>query len=84
MFELIIAAPGKATYYFSVNEYYQKTLYANLDAICPYDCINGDSFSFVYPCANGRDVTFEFDVDYYDEVMSTILGVCSAWTFEAA
>ena len=67
---------------FYFNENQRSHIYSGLTDIAPYDCINGDTFSFeLTPRKNwdGRSSNFEFDVDKFDDVMNYLTEHCSMY-----
>ena len=72
-------ADNSTDHIFHFHETQRKFIYNGLNDIAPCDCINGDTFSFELTPRkdwDGRSSNFEFDVDYFDEVIDYLTENC--------
>ena len=72
--------PYAHVFYF--DEAHRQRIYKGLNDIAPYDCINGDTFSFELAPRrdwDDRPSNFEFDMDHFDEVIGYLMANCSAY-----
>lgn len=84
-FSITVENPNSQTglpHIFYFPESQRQAVYNGLNDIAPCDCINGDTFSFeLAPRKNwdGRSSNFEFDVDYFDEVLDYLVENCTMY-----